>query len=221
MPAMTRQSKGRASSTCWNLANRDRSPRSSPSQRVRRATPESSSWPPRTGIVKKTPLSRTATRATTASSPSGSSRPTTLIGVALTTRQRRDRPGHARRHGDPLRGDRRPRDGPRRRAACAASSCARATRSSTWSSPTRRPSLLTVCENGYGKRTGVEEYRSQTRGGMGVINIKTTDRNGKVVALKTVRDERRADAHHRQRHDRPHRPRRDPRRSAGTRRACG
>ena len=49
-------------------------------------------------------------------------------------------------------------------------------------------SLLTVCENGYGKRTTLDDYRPQSRGGIGLINIKTTDRNGKVVALKTVQD---------------------------------
>ncbi len=49
-------------------------------------------------------------------------------------------------------------------------------------------SLLTVCENGYGKRTDIEEYRVTNRGGKGIINIKATDRNGKVVALKTVSD---------------------------------
>jgi len=48
--------------------------------------------------------------------------------------------------------------------------------------------LLTACENGYGKRTGFDEYRLQSRGGMGVINIKTTARNGKVVAMKSIRD---------------------------------
>ncbi|MDD5459819.1 MAG: DNA gyrase C-terminal beta-propeller domain-containing protein, partial [Phycisphaerae bacterium] len=47
-------------------------------------------------------------------------------------------------------------------------------------------SILTVCENGYGKRTLLENYRIQGRGGMGVINIKATDRNGTVVALKSV-----------------------------------
>jgi DNA gyrase subunit A len=50
-------------------------------------------------------------------------------------------------------------------------------------------SLLTVCEQGYGKRTPIEEYRVQSRGGLGLINIKTTQRNGKVVALKAVHDE--------------------------------
>ena len=47
-------------------------------------------------------------------------------------------------------------------------------------------SLLTVCENGFGKQTNLEVYRSQNRGGVGLINIKTSDRNGKVVALKAV-----------------------------------
>jgi len=50
-------------------------------------------------------------------------------------------------------------------------------------------SLLTVCENGHGKRTNLEDYRSQNRGGMGLINIKTSERNGKVVALKAVSPE--------------------------------
>ncbi len=50
-------------------------------------------------------------------------------------------------------------------------------------------SLLTVCENGYGKRTDIEEYRLIRRGGKGVINIKTTERNGRVVALKAVKDD--------------------------------
>ncbi len=48
--------------------------------------------------------------------------------------------------------------------------------------------LLTVCENGYGKRTDFDEYRIQSRGGKGIINIKASDRNGKVVAMKSVRD---------------------------------
>ncbi len=46
--------------------------------------------------------------------------------------------------------------------------------------------ILSVTENGFGKRTDVEEYRLQTRGGKGVINVKTTSRNGKVVALQLV-----------------------------------
>jgi len=48
--------------------------------------------------------------------------------------------------------------------------------------------VLTACQNGYGKRTPVEEYRLTNRGTKGVINIKTTDRNGPVVGVKAVRD---------------------------------
>jgi DNA gyrase subunit A len=50
-------------------------------------------------------------------------------------------------------------------------------------------SLLTVCERGYGKRTALTEYRSQNRGGKGLIDIKTTDRNGPVVAIAKVTDD--------------------------------
>ena len=49
--------------------------------------------------------------------------------------------------------------------------------------------LVTVTENGYGKRTDIEEYRSQSRGGKGIITIKTSERNGRVVAIKMVDDE--------------------------------
>jgi len=49
--------------------------------------------------------------------------------------------------------------------------------------------FLTICENGYGKRTGQTEYPCKHRGGKGVIDIKTTERNGDVVACKEVRNE--------------------------------
>jgi len=48
--------------------------------------------------------------------------------------------------------------------------------------------LLTVTENGYGKRSPLEEYPVKGRGGIGVINIKTTERNGKVVTIQEVKD---------------------------------
>ncbi|WP_312201670.1 DNA gyrase subunit A [Anaerospora hongkongensis] len=47
--------------------------------------------------------------------------------------------------------------------------------------------VLTVSEEGYGKRTLVREYRTQSRGGKGVINLKVTEKTGKVVGLKLVR----------------------------------
>lgn len=47
--------------------------------------------------------------------------------------------------------------------------------------------LLTVTANGFGKRTQVSEYRLQSRGGKGIINVKTSDRNGPVVAVQEVK----------------------------------
>ena len=49
--------------------------------------------------------------------------------------------------------------------------------------------LLTLCENGYGKRTNESEYPSKHRGGVGVIDIKTSERNGATVACKEVSDD--------------------------------
>jgi DNA gyrase subunit A len=48
--------------------------------------------------------------------------------------------------------------------------------------------LLTVTEHGFGKRTEIEEYRVQSRGGVGIINIATTDRNGQVVGVAYVQE---------------------------------
>jgi len=48
--------------------------------------------------------------------------------------------------------------------------------------------LFTVTENGYGKRTSIDEYPVQKRGGMGVITIKTSERNGQVIAILLVED---------------------------------
>ena len=50
-------------------------------------------------------------------------------------------------------------------------------------------SLLTVCEKGMGKKTEIEEYRLTKRGAKGVINVKVTDKNGPVVALRAVTPE--------------------------------
>ncbi|MFD1642109.1 DNA gyrase subunit A [Halohasta litorea] len=46
--------------------------------------------------------------------------------------------------------------------------------------------VLTVTENGYGKRSDIDEYRIQSRNGKGLIDIKTNDRNGEVCAMETV-----------------------------------
>lgn len=46
--------------------------------------------------------------------------------------------------------------------------------------------VLTVTENGYGKRSDLDEYRLQSRNGKGLIDIKTGDRNGEAVAIEAV-----------------------------------
>ncbi|MFA5068732.1 MAG: DNA gyrase subunit A [Candidatus Omnitrophota bacterium] len=48
--------------------------------------------------------------------------------------------------------------------------------------------LLTISEKGFGKRTPLEEYRLQSRGGKGIINIKTTDKTGLAVVVRAVSD---------------------------------
>jgi DNA gyrase subunit A len=55
--------------------------------------------------------------------------------------------------------------------------------------PVRGSLILSVTENGYGKRTAADEYRLQGRGGSGVINVKTTERNGKVVGIAQVTED--------------------------------
>ena len=52
----------------------------------------------------------------------------------------------------------------------------------------KKATLLTVAENGYSKRTEAQEYRIQSRGGKGIINLKVTEKNGSVVGIKLVSD---------------------------------
>jgi DNA gyrase subunit A len=49
--------------------------------------------------------------------------------------------------------------------------------------------ILSIAENGYGKRTPLENYRLTARGGKGVINMKTTHKTGKVVGLLSVKED--------------------------------
>src|SRR5246127_4897892 len=55
--------------------------------------------------------------------------------------------------------------------------------------PEKGPLILSVTENGYGKRTPADEYRLTNRGGKGVINVKTTERNGKVAGIAQVAED--------------------------------
>ncbi len=54
--------------------------------------------------------------------------------------------------------------------------------------PDSTTAILTVTEGGYGKRTPVNEYRVQGRGGKGIISVKTTERNGLAIGFLQVRD---------------------------------
>ncbi len=49
--------------------------------------------------------------------------------------------------------------------------------------------LLTVSEKGFGKRTEFDNYRLQSRGGSGIINMKVVDKNGPVVGIKSIKEE--------------------------------
>jgi DNA gyrase subunit A len=49
--------------------------------------------------------------------------------------------------------------------------------------------ILSISENGFGKRTRLTDYRLQSRGGKGVINMKTSTRNGKVVGILSVKED--------------------------------
>jgi DNA gyrase subunit A len=55
--------------------------------------------------------------------------------------------------------------------------------------PVKGSLILSVTENGYGKRTPADEYRLTNRGGKGVINVKTTERNGKVAGIAQVSED--------------------------------
>ncbi len=61
-----------------------------------------------------------------------------------------------------------------------------------WTSSPRGRSgsrILSVTENGFGKRSPVEDYRLQSRGGKGIITVKTTARNGKLVGTQQITDQ--------------------------------
>ena len=155
----------------------------------------------RRGVVKKTALSAFSNPRAGGIIAMGVEEGDAVIAVQRHRRQRRDLHRHARRHGDPLR--RRPTCGrwAGRRTASAASRCATTTTSWRWRSCKPGGTLLTVTEHGYGKRTEIDEYRVQSRGGVGIINIATTraQRPGRRRRLRA--GGRRAAAHHAAGHD--------------------
>src|SRR5690606_5774257 len=52
-----------------------------------------------------------------------------------------------------------------------------------------RDQVLSICERGFGKRTALSEFRSQNRGGKGIILIDASERNGPVIGVTLVRPE--------------------------------
>ena len=81
--------------------------------------------------------------------------------------------------------------------------------------------LLTVTELGYGKRTPLDEYRVQSRGGLGLKNVEITDKNGTRHRDRPGRRRQGTAAHHRAGQDSAHAHRATSARSAAPRRACG
>jgi DNA gyrase subunit A len=104
-------------------------------------------------------------------------------------RRRPDRAGDAARHGDPIPRGRRPRDGARgdRRARHPAAQGGRRHRHGGGArGDAAQATLLVVTERGRGKRTAVDDYRYQGRGGKGVLNFRLNEQTGSVVAIKCV-----------------------------------
>ncbi len=124
---------------------------------------------PTTRRSRPTASSRSTSATTTSSSPCARrSRATTILMVS------RRRPGRA------LRGVRRPRDGPRhQRRARHERRARRTTTSSRWTSRATGQDLLVVTENGFGKRTAIDEYRMTGRGTKGVKTITLTEAQGR------------------------------------------
>jgi len=187
VPAMSRQSKGRSIANLLNLGNQQIASIIAVSsfEDEEGATPRELVMATKDGLVKKTQLSQYGNPRSTGVIAINLDPTDALIGVALTT-------GHdhiilGTRDGMTIRFDEK-----EVRSMGRASRGVRGIKLRPNDEvvgmviPEEKAALFTVCEMGYGKRTGVENYRPQTRGGVGLKNIKTSARNGKVVSLKSV-----------------------------------
>ena len=150
----------------------------------------------RSGVVKKTALSAFSNPRAGGIIAMGVEEGDAVIAVQVDRRQRRDLHRHAQRHGDPLPGGRRPADGRNAYGVRGITLATTTTTSWRWRSCEPGGTLLTVTERGYGKRTEIDEYRVQSRGGVGVINIATSERNGAGRRRRLRRGRRRGAAHH-------------------------
>ncbi|MEN6424423.1 MAG: DNA gyrase subunit A, partial [Phycisphaerales bacterium] len=187
VPAMSRQSKGRSIANLLNLGTQTIASIIAVSnfEDAEGTTPRELVMATKDGLVKKTQLSQYANPRSTGVIAINLDPTDALIGVALTTGN--DHIILGTRDGMTIRFDEK-----EVRSMGRASRGVRGIKVRPDDEvvgmviPDEKAALFTVCEMGYGKRTGVENYRSQTRGGVGLKNIKTSDRNGKVVSLKSV-----------------------------------
>jgi DNA gyrase subunit A len=187
IPAMSRQSKGRSIANLLNLANQTIASIIAVSSfdDEEGKTPRQLVMATKDGLVKKTELSQYGNPRSSGVIAINLDPTDALIGVALTTGSDHIILGTS--HGMTIRFDEK-----EVRSMGRASRGVRGVKLRPNDQvvgmviPDEKAALFTVCEMGYGKRTGVENYRVQTRGGVGLINIKTSTRNGKVVSLKSV-----------------------------------
>jgi len=187
VPAMSRQSKGRSIANLLNLANQTIASIIAVSSfdDEEGKTPRQLVMATKDGLVKKTELSQYGNPRSSGVIAINLDPTDALIGVALTNGADHIILGTS--HGMTIRFDEKEVRSMGRASRGVRGIKLRANDEVVGMViPDEKAALFTVCEMGYGKRTGVENYRSQTRGGVGLINIKTSTRNGKVVSLKSV-----------------------------------
>ena len=112
-----------------------------------------------------------------------------LIGAKITQRQQLHLPRLARRAGDPLRGRATSAPMGRQARGVRAMDLAEDDYLVGMEVVEKDGLILSISENGYGKRTPLEDYRLTARGGKGVINMKTTNKTGKVVGILSVKED--------------------------------
>jgi DNA gyrase subunit A len=187
VPAMSRQSKGRSIANLLNLANQQIASIIAVSnfEDPEGTTPRELVMATKDGLVKKTQLSQYSNPRSSGVIAINLDPTDALIGVALTAGSDHIILGTS--HGMTIRFDEKEVRSMGRASRGVRGIKLRANDEVVGMViPDDKAALFTVCEMGYGKRTGVENYRCQTRGGVGLINIKTSTRNGKVVSLKSV-----------------------------------
>ena len=111
-----------------------------------------------------------------------------VVGARADQRRRRDLHRHPSGEGDPVSRERPADNGPDRgRRACIRLRPSDQVVAMTVARP--GGTMLSVTEHGFGKRTALDEYRVQSRGGLGIISIHPSPRNGRVVGVAYVEDD--------------------------------